>query len=104
MPELPEVQTVLDTLRYQIKDLEITDINVIYKPIVAANMDDFMKLKGQHFRDFKRRGKYLIFVMDDVILLSHLRMEGKYFLMDYGEPIGKHQHVIFKLNNGKELR
>lgn len=104
MPELPEVQTVLDTLRYQIKDLEITDINVIYKPIVAANMDDFMKLKGQHFRDFKRRGKYLLFVMDDVILLSHLRMEGKYFLMDYDEPIGKHQHVIFKLNNGKELR
>ena len=31
-------------------------------------------------------------------------MEGKYFLMDYDEPIGKHQHVIFKLDNGKELR
>lgn len=104
MPELPEVQTVLDTLRYQIKDAKILDINVIYKPIIASDLDEFMKLKGQHFRDFKRRGKYLIFIMDDVILLSHLRMEGKYFLMDYDEPIGKHQHVIFKLDNGKELR
>ena len=104
MPELPEVQTVLDTLRYQIKDAKILDINVIYKPIIASDLDEFMKLKGQHFRDFKRRGKYLIFIMDDVILLSHLRMEGKYFLMDYDKPIGKHQHVIFKLDNGKELR
>ena len=104
MPELPEVQTVLDTLRYQIKDAKILDINVIYKPIIASDLDEFMKLKGQHFRDFKRRGKYLIFIMDDVILLSHLRMEGKYFLMVYDEPIGKHQHVIFKLDNGKELR
>ena len=54
MPELPEVQTVLDTLRYQIKDAKILDINVIYKPIIASDLDEFMKLKGQHFRDFKR--------------------------------------------------
>lgn len=104
MPELPEVQTVLDTLRYQIKDREIIDIEVIYKPIIASDINEFLKLKGQHFRDFKRRGKYLLFVMDDVILLSHLRMEGKYFLMEHDEPIGKHQHVIFKLDNGKDLR
>ena len=97
MPELPEVQTVLDTLRYQIKDLEITDINVIYKPIVAANMDDFMKLKGQHFRDFKRRGKYLIFVMDDVILLSHLRMEGKYNIKQNEEVININNSMLNKL-------
>ena len=104
MPELPEVQTVLDTLRYQIKDCKITDINVIYKPIVNCDLKEFNKLIGQHFRDFRRRGKYLLFIMDDVVLVSHLRMEGKYYLMDPEEPLSRHMHVIFSLDNGKQLR
>lgn len=104
MPELPEVQTVLDTLKYQIRDCKITDINVIYKPIVNCELSEFNKLIGQHFRDFKRRGKYLLFIMDDVVLVSHLRMEGKYYLMVPDEPVSKHMHVIFGLDNGKQLR
>ena len=104
MPELPEVQTVLDTLRYQIKDCKITDINVIYKPIVNCDLKEFNKLIGKHFRDFRRRGKYLLFIMDDVVLVSHLRMEGKYYLMDPEEPLSRHMHVIFSLDNGKQLR
>lgn len=105
MPELPEVQTVLDTLSLQIKDTRIDDIKVLYKPIVDTPVNTFKKtLIGQSFRDFKRRGKYLLFEMDDVTLVSHLRMEGKYFIKEYNEPIDKHTHVIFRLNNGKDLR
>ena len=36
MPELPEVQTVLDTLALRIKDRAITDIRILYKPIVSC--------------------------------------------------------------------
>lgn len=105
MPELPEVETVLRTLENKIKDARIIDINVLYKPIIVANVKEFKKaLINQHFREFKRRGKYLLFVMDDITFVSHLRMEGKYYLLKKDDPIDKHTHVIFYLDNGLELR
>ena len=105
MPELPEVQTVLDTLETRIKDREIIDIKILYAPIVECSGRTFRKkLIGQHFRDFKRRGKYLLFEMDDLTLVSHLRMEGKYFILDDSYPLSKHDHVIFYLDDGKQLR
>ena len=105
MPELPEVQTVLDTLETKIKNRKIINIKILYKPIVECNTKIFKKkLIGQHFRKFKRRGKYLLFEMDDITLVSHLRMEGKYFILDDKTPISKHDHVIFYLDNGKQLR
>ncbi|MBQ6560172.1 MAG: DNA-formamidopyrimidine glycosylase [Erysipelotrichaceae bacterium] len=105
MPELPEVQTVLDTLALRIKDRAITDIRILYKPIVSCSEKRFKQsLIGQHFRTFKRRGKYLLFEMDDLTLVSHLRMEGKYYILDEKTPISKHDHVIFVLDDGKQLR
>ena len=105
MPELPEVQTVLDTLERQIKDRQITKIKILYKPIVSCSETSFRKkLTGQHFRSFRRRGKYLLFEMDDITLVSHLRMEGKYFILDDSVPLSKHDHVIFWLDDGRQLR
>lgn len=105
MPELPEVETVLRTLETKIKDREIVGIKVIYKPIVDLDCKLFKKkLIGQHFRDFKRRGKFLIFEMDDISFISHLRMEGKYYILNKDYPIDKHTHVIFYLDNGEEFR
>lgn len=105
MPELPEVETVVRTLETKIQGLKITDINVLYKNIIETNIDIFKKkLIGQTFNNFKRRGKYLLFEMDDITLVSHLRMEGKYYILDKDDPIDKHTHVIFDLDNGKQLR
>ena len=105
MPELPEVQTVLDTLESRIKDRRITKIQIRYKPIVEGDIHLFTdSLSGQHFRCFKRRGKYLLFEMDDLTLVSHLRMEGKYFILDESVPYNRHDHVIFFLDDGSQLR
>ena len=105
MPELPEVQTVLNTLENRIRGRKITDIRILYKPIVECCEEEFRRrLIGSCFREFKRRGKYLLFEMDDVTLVSHLRMEGKYFILDDSVPVGKHDHVIFYLDGGKQLR
>ena len=105
MPELPEVQTVLDTLETKIKNRKIKDIKILYKPIVEESDRTFKKkLINQYFKNFKRRGKYLLFEMDDITLVSHLRMEGKYFILDDKTPINKHDHVIFYLDNNTQLR
>lgn len=105
MPELPEVETVVRTLENQIKDVEISKVVVYWPRIVSTDLNEFKsKLEHQHFREFKRRGKYLLFVLDDTILVSHLRMEGKFFYTNHDEPLNKHVHVVFQLKNGKELR
>ena len=103
MPELPEVETVLRTLETKIKDKKIVDIKILYKPIVED--DNFKEtLINQHFKEFIRRGKFLIFKMDNVTFYSHLRMEGKYYILTDKEPIDKHTHVIFYLDDGTQLR
>lgn len=105
MPELPEVQTVLVTLENKIKNRKIVNIDILYKPIVDLDEKVFKyKMIGQHFRNFKRRGKYLLFEMDDITFVSHLRMEGKYFILDDKTPISKHDHVIFYLDDNTQLR
>ena len=56
------------------------------------------------FQEILRRGKWLLFDLGDYYLCSHLRMEGKYFIKDHNEPIDKHEHIIFELNDGNDLR
>ena len=45
-----------------------------------------------------------MFELDNYFLLSHLRMEGKYFLKSAQDEVDKHEHVIFELDSGEELR
>ena len=105
MPELPEVQTVLATLEHLILNKEIEQISILSPSVVEGDHEEFVsKLLHRHFQGFKRRGKYLIFEMEDVALVSHLRMEGKYFVEKQNDPIRKHTHVIFHLDDHTDLR
>lgn len=105
MPELPEVETVLRTLETQIKDLQILDVQVLWENIIVNDTSEFIaQAKTQHFREFKRIGKYLMFVLDEWMLIVHLRMEGKFYLLDPSLPVDKHTHVILKLSDGREMR
>lgn len=105
MPELPEVETVRRILKGQIINCKIKDVKVLWDNILINDKDYFIKnIINETFNDIKRRGKWLVFVLDDFYLLSHLRMEGKYFLKKHDEKILKHEHVIFSLDNGMDLR
>ncbi len=105
MPELPEVETVLRTLEQQIKGEPILDVEVRLPKMIDRSIPEFREaLIGRHFLRFDRRGKYLLFGMEDKILVSHLRMEGKYWLKETGDPADRHTHVIFTLSNGRSLR
>lgn len=105
MPELPEVETVLRTLEHQIQGRRIIDVDVFYPKMIQGDIQEFKNhLKSQTFRQFMRRGKYLLFGMDDCILMSHLRMEGRYYIQDPQDSINRHMHVIFHLDNSKQLR
>lgn len=104
MPELPEVETVRQQLKTLIVDKEIVDVIVRYAPIIKLNTDDFkIRLMHQHIRDIGRYGKYLMFILDDETMVSHLRMEGKYYLKASLKSLTKHDHIVFKLDDGQYL-
>ena len=105
MPEIAEVETVRNTLKNMILNKEIKGVNALYPKMIDSNLEEFKSiLPGKKFIDIKRNGKWLIFDLGDYYLLSHLRMEGKYFVKNHDEEINKHEHVIFEFTDGTELR
>ncbi len=105
MPEIAEVRVVRDVLRKQIIGKRITDIKVFYSGIIEGSTLQFQnKLQNMIFTDVKSYGKWLIFELGDISFLSHLRMEGKYFYVPSNVPYKKHEHVVFVLDNGMDLR
>ena len=105
MPEIAEVETVRNTLKKRILHKKIKKVEVYYEPMIESDIDAFKKnLVGASFIDIKRRGKWLIFETEKYYLLSHLRMEGKYFIKDKQEIKDKHEHVIFTFIDDTTLR
>lgn len=104
MPELPEVETVRNTLKKSILGLTITGVNIFYENIIVGCADDFIKNTiNKTIKDILRYGKFLIFVLNDGNILCHLRMEGKLFYEPKGKIENKHIHVVFDLSNGYTL-
>lgn len=106
MPELPEVETVKNTLKRQVLNKQIEIANIYWDNIIAFPKPDIFKkqIQNQKINDILRRGKWLMFELDDYFLLSHLRMEGKYFIKNNGDERNKHEHVIFTFKDNTELR
>ena len=105
MPEIAEVETVRNTLKKRILHKKIKKVEVYYEPMIESDIDAFKKnLVGESFIDIKRRGKWLIFETEHYYLLSHLRMEGKYFIKDKQEIKDKHEHVIITFLDDMTLR
>lgn len=105
MPEIAEVETVRNTLKKQILHKRIKNVKILYAKMIESDVEEFKKiLENNEFIDIKRRGKWLIFELEKHYLLSHLRMEGKFFLKNNKEEIVKHEHIIFTFDNDTDLR
>ena len=105
MPEIAEVETVRRTLKNMVLNKEIKSVSVLYPKMIESNVVDFKKtLVGKKIVDIKRIGKWLMFDLEDYYLLSHLRMEGKFFVKKHDEEINKHEHVIITFTDNYDLR
>jgi formamidopyrimidine-DNA glycosylase len=108
LPELPEVQTVVDNL----KTLEIigccfTGAEVYWpRTIVGRTPDAFVStIKGCTVRRIDRRGKYVVIRLSgNWTLLIHLRMTGRLNWEPRDKPRNKHEHVILQVDGNSELR
>jgi formamidopyrimidine-DNA glycosylase len=104
MPELPEVETVRSTLERMVVGKEIRDIDVFYDKMVRTKTPSIKTLIGRQIKGISRIGKHLIFHFDDLSLISHLRMEGKYFIKPLLEDRNKHEHLIFYFTDDTTMR
>ncbi|SEM40933.1 DNA-(apurinic or apyrimidinic site) lyase [Ligilactobacillus sp. WC1T17] len=105
MPELPEVETVRRGLEKLILGATVVKVDVFYPKMIVGDCDKFVQtLQNKTIEAVDRRGKYLLFrFSDSITMMSHLRMEGKYFVKAKGSPKEKHTHVIFYLQDGRQL-
>ena len=104
MPELPEVETVRRGLEKLILGKKISNIDIRYPKMIKTDLDEFRKgLPGQVIQAMGRRGKYLLFYLTGKVLISHLRMEGKYFYYPDEVPERKHAHVLIHFEDGGTL-
>ena len=105
MPELPEVETVKNVLKPIVINQTIKVIDILRASSVPSNHKEFISsLEGQTFLDVTRIGKFLIFhLTNNFVIISHLRMEGKYYELMENEPNTKYARVVIHLNNGHKL-
>ena len=107
MPELPEVETIVRGLREPLVGRQFTGVRVGWENLVArCSVEEFKRrLVGQRILGVKRRGKYLVFTLSGGgNLIIHLRMTGRLSIKNSDNELDKHDHLIFELDDGRELR
>ena len=108
MPELPEVENVRRSLTAAVDGATIAAVRLgtFTGCIAAPEPDAFVaRVTGRRITGFGRRGKYLLIALDsgDTIAV-HLRMTGELTVTSPDTPTGKHHHLTFVLDDGRELR
>jgi formamidopyrimidine-DNA glycosylase len=121
MPELPEVQTVVNELNRKLKNKTIKSVEVLRPKIVAVGpavlspkrqvendqVKKFIKLlKGQKFLSVKRRAKLLIFDLSGPwSMLAHLKMTGQFIYEDKAlrKKTGGYYKILNKLSAPRVL-
>ncbi len=108
MPELPEVETVRRGLALRMEGRRITrlalnrpDLRTPLPPGLAA------KVEGRRVVRLGRRAKYLLIHLEDGgVLVAHLGMSGRMVFSAPGNGVAPdpHDHVVFTLEDGSELR
>ena len=108
MPELPEVETVVRELRAGgLIGRVIIRARAFWKPMIAPLTPAVFaaRLKGQRVQSIHRRAKYIVLTLSGGdTLLIHLRMTGQLSLGRPKAPREPHQHIVLRLDDGRDLR
>lgn len=118
MPELPEVETIVQDLNKKLKNKEIKELKVLDAKALNLPVAKFRKwVIGGVVKSVRRRAKMIIIELNDKFIIIHLKMTGQlvfqfnHHLIAGGHPItgmGKQlpnqfTRVIFKFINGSRL-
>ncbi len=103
MPELPEVQTVVQSLLPRVAGKAISAVRLLRDDIVSpAGFDLTAKLANRRIETLTRRAKRIIFHLDDGNrFYIHLGMSGRLTLEPPEAALLKHTHLILSIGNGE---
>src|SRR5262245_27153885 len=106
MPELPEVETIVQGLRGPLVGRTFTGVTVTWPNSIKMPVSELKSgLPGQRIEAITRRGKYLQFHLSGGdTLFIHLKMSGALSVEPAGDPIHPHVRTIFDLDNQHQLR
>ena len=101
MPELPEVETVTNSIKNHLIDSSFTDLQINWtKTLHNFSFYDFeSRIKNIPIQNVFRRGKYIIIDFLECILAVHLRMTGKLYVVNSIEPDKKHISLYMQFND-----
>jgi len=101
MPELPEVETLVRTLRPALISKSVLSADLRWNRTLAMPSPAKFKqrIQGQQIQDIFRRGKFLRLQLSTSNLLIHLRMSGDLLVILGGYQPAKHDRLILKLTD-----
>ncbi len=110
MPELPEVETIRADLAPLVTGRRVIAVEVDpateHLLLGPVPIDTFRTmLVGRTFVSVGRRGKYLLFELDDGrTFVGHLRMTGRLLWRDREAPTEPYERARMELDDGHDLR
>ena len=107
MPELPEVQTVVNSLQPRLLGQLLVRVRLHRRDILQpAGTDLVRRLTDRTIVSIDRRGKRIVFKMDDGCrFYIHLGMTGQLTISPSGlDPLPPHTHLQIDLDSGAQLR
>lgn len=105
MPELPEVETTRRELEPRLVGRRIERV-LVREPRLRWPVPPELagRLEGRRITAIGRRAKYLMVKSGAGTVLIHLGMAGSLRIAPEGEPAGRHDHVDWRLEDGRRLR
>jgi formamidopyrimidine-DNA glycosylase len=107
VPELPEVQTIVNDLNTAgLVGCVVVRSEVFWPATIAScSAAEFgRRIRGQVIERIRRRGKFVLFgFKNGPTLAVHLRMTGRFLLMPAGTPPSRHVHVVLALQDDRCL-
>ena len=103
MPELPEVETVINILKPLVVNKTISDYTIFYNRLIQSDIEDFKNIKNKTILSITRFGKFIFFhLSNNYCLITHLRMEGKFRYLT-SKNIIKSTTLIFTFSDSTYL-
>ncbi len=106
MPELPEVELVARALERIIKNRRIVAAELLRDRLAPDTPPrQFSRLlRGATVEEVGRRGKHILIKLNNArVLITHLRMTGRFLYLPVEAPLPKHTHAVFYLDNERRL-
>jgi formamidopyrimidine-DNA glycosylase len=110
VPELPEVETVLQGLQKRALGRRILAVEVRHPGVIIGSPKQFAaELEGRTIVSIRRKGKALALQLEAEgapprYLLVRLGMTGQFIVLAREAPVAPHTHVLLALGERDELR